>query len=139
MNRFGFSVTPIYRKTREVQFAAGGQHIAPTFPLIDARVFGFSPIGPPSEHHKKVHRSTKGSVQVQVQPAPRSAMFLDFHISEYRYYYFRKICLGKMLVGYRGIDNKGVLDRPWTIWKVLRAISSTLKCQFTGNHENEKI
>ena len=40
---------------------------------------------------------------------------------------------------YRGINNKGVLDGPWTIWKVLRAISSTLKCQFTGNHQNEKI
>ena len=44
-----------------------------------------------------------------------------------------------MLVRYRGIDNKGVLDRPWTKWRVLRATSSTLKCQFTGNHEFEKI
>ena len=41
MNRFGFSVTPIYRKTREVQFAAGGRQIAQTFPLIDTRMFGF--------------------------------------------------------------------------------------------------
>ena len=32
-----------------------------------------------------------------------------------------------MLVRYRGIDNKGVLERPWTKWKVLRTISSTLK------------
>ena len=32
--------TPISRKTREVQFAAGGRQIAPTFPLIDARFFG---------------------------------------------------------------------------------------------------
>ena len=38
--------------------------------------------------------------------------------------------LKNMLVRYRGINNKGVLDRPWTIWKVLKAISSTLKCQF---------
>ena len=37
-----------------------------------------------------------------------------------------------MLVRYRGINNKGVLERPWTKWRVLRAISSTLKCQFTG-------
>ena len=44
-----------------------------------------------------------------------------------------------MLVRDRGINNKGVLDGPWTIWKVLRAISSTLKCQFTGNHANKKI
>ena len=40
---------------------------------------------------------------------------------------------------YRGINNKGVLDGPWTIWKVLKAISSPLKCQFTGKHENEQI
>ncbi len=52
---------------------------------------------------------------------------------------FCKILVYAMLVRYRRINNKGVLDRPWTIWKVLRAISSTLKCQFTGNHENEKI
>ena len=57
-----------------MQFAASGQQIAQTFPLINARIFGFSPIGPLSEHHKKVRRSTKGSVQVQVQPTPRSAM-----------------------------------------------------------------
>ena len=38
-----------------------------------------------------------------------------------------------MLVRYRGINNKGVLERPWTKWRVLRAISTTLKCQFTGN------
>ena len=43
------------------------------------------------------------------------------------------------MVRYRGTDSKGVLDRPWTIWKVLRAISSTLKCQFTANQENDKI
>jgi len=29
-------------------------------------------------------------------------------------------------------NNKGVLDRPWTIWKVWKAISSTLKFQSTG-------
>jgi hypothetical protein len=29
-------------------------------------------------------------------------------------------------------NNKGVLERPGTKWVVLRAISSTLKCQFTG-------
>ena len=44
--------------------------------------------------------------------------------------------LASMLARYRGINNKGVLDRPWTICKVLRAMSSTLRCQFTGNHEN---
>ena len=28
-------------------------------------------------------------------------------------------------------NNKRVLERPWTKWRVLRAISSTLKFQFT--------
>ena len=36
-----------------------------------------------------------------------------------------------MLVRYRGLNNKGVLERPGTKWRVLMAISSTLKCQFT--------
>ena len=44
-----------------------------------------------------------------------------------------------MIFGYRGKKNKGVLDRPWTKWMVLRAISGTLKGQFTEKHENEKI
>ena len=46
--------------------------------------------------------------------------------------YFRNIFSNIMLVRYRGINNKGVLERPWTIWKVLEAISTLLKCQFTG-------
>ena len=33
-------------------------------------------------------------------------------------------------------NNNGVLDRPWTKWMVLMAISSTLKFQFTENHES---
>ena len=65
--------------------------------------------------------------------------FSDFLISDSLLFFFCKTFLNSMLVGYRGINNKGVLDRPWTIGKVLRAISSTLKCQFTGSHENEKI
>ena len=28
-------------------------------------------------------------------------------------------------------NNKGVLERPWTKWRLLKAISSTVKCQFT--------
>ena len=35
-----------------------------------------------------------------------------------------------MLVRYRGINNKGVLERPGTKWKVLMAISNTLKFQY---------
>ena len=34
--------------------------------------------------------------------------------------------------------NKGVLDRHWTKHMVLITISSTLKFQFTENHEFEK-
>jgi len=41
--------------------------------------------------------------------------------------YFRK-----MLVRERGINNKGVPERPGTKRMVLNAISTTLKCQFTG-------
>ena len=46
-----------------------------------------------------------------------------------------KIVLKNMLVRYRGINNKGVMERPWTKWRVLRAISTTLKCQFSENVE----
>ena len=38
---------------------------------------------------------------------------------------FRNIFLENMLARYRGINSKGVLERPWTKWMVLRAISST--------------
>ena len=37
-----------------------------------------------------------------------------------------------MLVRYRRINNKGVPERPGTKLRVLWAISTTLKCQFTG-------
>ena len=63
---------------------------------------------------------------------------LGFWISRFpdcrfsRLFYVCKICSIHMLVRYRGINNKGVLDRPWTKWRVLIAISSTLKFQFTG-------
>ena len=46
-------------------------------------------------------------------------------------FFVRNIFPKIMLVRYRGKKNKGVLERPGTKWKVLRAISSTLKCQFT--------
>ena len=45
--------------------------------------------------------------------------------------YCCKIFLKIMLVRYRGMNNKGVLERPWTIWRVLIAISGTLKFQST--------
>ena len=49
---------------------------------------------------------------------------------------FREMFLGYLVVRYRGKNSKGVLDRPWTKWKVLKAISSTLKSQFTVNPES---
>ena len=45
---------------------------------------------------------------------------------------YLKIFQNNMLVRCRGINNNGVLERPWTIWKVLNAISSTSNLQFTG-------
>ena len=60
--------------------------------------------------------------------------FLDFQIFGFlilEIFAFCNIYLENMLVRYRGINNKGVLERPWTKWRVLRAISGTLKCQFT--------
>ena len=40
------------------------------------------------------------------------------------------------MVRYRGTNNKGVLDRPWTKRRVSRAISNTLIFQFTVNPES---
>ena len=67
--------------------------------------------------------------------------FLGFNISGFCMFdlFVWFVCLGNMVVRYRGINNKGVLDRPCTIWKVSRAISNTLKCQFTGKHENYSV
>ena len=56
----------------------------------------------------------------------------DFQIFDYRDFFFWKIFSKIRLVRYRGINHKGVLERPWTKWGVLEAISTTLKCQFTG-------
>ena len=55
--------------------------------------------------------------------------FSDFRLSRFSFW---KIFLKNMLVRYRGINNKGVLERPWTKSRVWDAISTTLKCQFTG-------
>ena len=68
--------------------------------------------------------------------------FLKFQIFRFPIFVFLFIwnmLLENMLVRYRGINNKGVLESPGTKWKVLRTISSTLKCKFIGNHENKKI
>ena len=65
--------------------------------------------------------------------------FLDFQISRcamFKFLFVCKICSINMLVRFRGINHKGVLDRPWTIWRVLRAISCTWTFQFTVNPES---
>ena len=69
---------------------------------------------------------------------------LEIVLSVNRIFDFQDFCYLRnmfehMVERSRGKDNKGVLDRPWTIWRVLKAISNTSKCQFTGNHELEKI
>ena len=56
--------------------------------------------------------------------------FSDFQIFDFRFLFFLKIYRKSRLVRYRGINNKGVLERPGTKWKVLMTISSTLKFQY---------
>ena len=55
----------------------------------------------------------------------------DSRKPRFRFVLFLEIFSNKnMLVRYRRINNKGVLERPGTTWKVLRAISTTLKFQY---------
>ena len=54
-------------------------------------------------------------------------VFLDFQFS-----IFLKNIFEKYVGEISRKNNEGVLERPGTKWKVLRAISSTLKCQFSG-------
>ena len=64
----------------------------------------------------------------------REPGFLDFQIfrlSIRKIVYFCKMFLNNMLVRYRRINHKGVLERPWTKWMFSRTISGTLKFQFT--------
>ena len=94
--------------------------------------------------HRKVHFSTfSGKLTFQCTRngpqnppfcpgSPQDTFILYSSIS--RATWLSPWALGNMLVGYRWINNKGVLDTPWTIWKVLRASSSTLKSQFTGKY-----
>ena len=44
--------------------------------------------------------------------------FLDFQMFDSRYFSFCKICSENMLVRDRGINDKGVLGRPCTKWRV---------------------
>ena len=65
---------------------------------------------------------------------------LTCFVSE-RDFRFSRFCLFAMFFWKPGGEiskknNKGVLDRPWTKWKVLMAISSTLKFQFTEHPES---
>ena len=62
--------------------------------------------------------------------------FLDFQIYDVRVYFFLRNIVGKYGGEISRENNKGVLDRPWTKWMVLWAISNTLKFQFTVNPES---
>ena len=57
--------------------------------------------------------------------------FSYFQISDSRDLLFLQNHFGKSGGEISRKNNKGVLYRPWTKWKVLRAISSTLRFQFT--------
>ena len=58
------------------------------------------------------------------------ASFPSFDIFWFLDCRFPKSKFENRLLRYRGINNEGVLERPWTIWRVLKAISSTLKFQY---------
>ena len=60
---------------------------------------------------------------------PEFLVFLIFRFPILEIFVFSKVFSKIMLVKYRGINDKGVLERPGTKWKVLRTISSTLKFQ----------
>ena len=70
-------------------------------------------------------------------PAGHLLVNLGFWISRFPIldisFYFFQIHFGKSGGEISRNNNKGVLDRPWTKWRVLFAISSTLKFQFTVN------
>ena len=52
--------------------------------------------------------------------------FWNFRFSDFQWsrFFVWKTFPKNMLVRYRGINIKGVLERPWTKWRVLRAISN---------------
>ena len=62
--------------------------------------------------------------------------FLDFHIFRFSIFNCLQNSFGKSGGEISRKNNKGVLDRPWKNRRVLRAISSTLKFQFTVNPES---
>ena len=73
----------------------------------------------------------------QLQYGTNKSVFGQFFcFFRFRYCRFLEICYRHLVLKYRRKHNKGVLGRPWTTRRVLRAISSTLKFQFTENHEN---
>ena len=61
--------------------------------------------------------------------------FLNFQTFYYRYL-VSQFVFGKSGGEISRRNNKGVLDRPWTKWRVFRAISGTLKFQLTVNPDS---
>ena len=102
--------------------------------------------------HKTLSRTTTCSVNVVLgvlggfvvlnwAPVSEPA-FLDSQISRFwilAISLFQHIVFEKYVGEMSRKNNKGVPDSPWTIWRVMRAIFSTLQFSFPGNHEHEKI
>ena len=99
------------------------QYVSAPFGLIRKRQRG----GNRNEGEER-GRGRKTIYEFQIQ----MFTFSDVRVFDFRICLVWKIFSKNMLVRYRGINNKGVLERPWTKWKLLMAISTTLKCQFTG-------
>ena len=62
--------------------------------------------------------------------------FWDFQLFDVQYLFVVRHILGKSGGEISRKNDKGVLDKPWTKRRVLTAISSTLKFQFTVNPES---
>ena len=82
----------------------------------------------------------KSSEMINWAPV-REPGFLDFQI--FRFSILEIFCLqnhfGKSGGEVSRKNNKGVLERPWTKWRVSKAISGTLKFQFTMHPESYRF
>ena len=111
-----------------------GSHGSPWDPMGSQWVPMGSPWGPhgdPMGSHGSPYGS-KSTFEKTDLDHFSARVFLDFQFSIFLKIFLRNIFSKNMLVRYRGKNNEGVLERPGTKWKVLRAISSTLKCKFSG-------
>ena len=121
----------------------------PSKPAVLSRVYtghlyylflDISQPGFPKTFHKNKNRKSeirRGGNRNGGGEGTKKKKIYEFQIQIFRFpdfifpvfIFFCKYLRGNMLVRYRGINNKGVLERPGTKWKVLKAISNTLKFQ----------